>query len=220
MRYAVWICGAGKNIGVAAVDKVADFNGVTVIEADSVQLAVEIFEQSSERKIRRYVLDLESRLFGDMTLRAYKFLYDATIERGNQYLQFYDNGVRKIPDITIRDWRFLIDDDMEFEGICLDKEKTIKLKSKFKNDEIVLCHELIHAYESMLPERYRQFLTVFLFNRLQSNIPSLIDKITLDSHVALSSHSPLFFLKSLDLDLRLNKPLGTFYAYDRDKILF
>jgi len=74
---------------------------------------------------------------------------------------------------------------------------------------------MIHAYEYMLPENYRQFLTIMLFDKLQKRIPRLLKKIKKDMHTLLQIHEPLFLLKSFDLDLRLRKPLGTVYNYER-----
>jgi len=50
---------------------------------------------------------------------------------------------------------------------------------------------------------------------LLPKIPKLEEMILIDIHIGNYVHSPFFMLKSLDLDLRLKKPLGTIYSYGR-----
>lgn len=85
----------------------------------------------------------------------------------------------------------------------------------------IILHEMIHAYEEMLPEHLRQLLTIFLYDQLVAKInkKNLLKLIYSNSHVnlAVPFHGPLFMLKALDLDLRLKLPLGTVFAYGREE---
>lgn len=64
-----------------------------------------------------------------------------------------------------------------------------------------------------------------LYNKLNPEIPDLDDKIAgranilsgMDIYIQGGKHDILFFLKSLDLDLRCGYKLGTVCGYDRDR---
>jgi hypothetical protein len=87
---------------------------------------------------------------------------------------------------------------------------------------------MIHAYESLLEKRwhvYHDILMISLYNELKSKIDDLDSRILNHTHsipqVRITeqggSHDLLFFLKSLDLDLRCGFKLGTVCGYGRDE---
>lgn len=119
-------------------------------------------------------------------------------------------------------WRFkIVEKTEDWDGHCNHKERLITIVKSEKKNIYMLLHEMIHAYEFMLEENcemYKQFLLIDLYERLLIKVPDLKKKMKLDLHSMLRVHSPLFMLKSLDLDIRLNKPLGTVYAYGREEI--
>jgi hypothetical protein len=119
--------------------------------------------------------------------------------------------------IDLHCWRYIIKDLDGFDGICISDEKLIEMDTKKKDDDITLLHEMTHAYEGMMPETYRQYVAVRLFQKLQYKIPNLISLISADLHTVshVAFHSPLFTLKALDLDIRLGLPLGTVYSYEK-----
>jgi len=120
-------------------------------------------------------------------------------------------------DFAIDSWIFKLDKLDNSSGMCSGSTRTITIDPSRAADEetlnMTLLHEMIHAYEYMLPEMYRQYVAVSLFQKLEPLIPNLMDLINADIQSEIREHSVLFMLKALDLDLRLNKPTGTVYSY-------
>jgi hypothetical protein len=127
-----------------------------------------------------------------------------------------------------------IDDLQDFMAIaiCEDESRIIKIDPKYADNKIVALHEMIHAYVGLLREGepYTSFigiaelLIVRLYADLQKRIPDLdkriIDHQNMIGEEIFAQHGPhdlLFFLKSLDLDLRLNLPLGSVCSYGLDR---
>ena len=113
-------------------------------------------------------------------------------------------------------------------GQANSKERTIVIDPKYAEDKTVILHELIHAHEYIVNERYmfyHDILTLCLYNDLKNKISDLDDRILDHTHIIHGtqishqggSHDILFFLKSLDLDLRLGCKLGTVCGYRRDR---
>ena len=114
-----------------------------------------------------------------------------------------------------------------YGGICDLESRTITIDSERINDQKVILHEMIHAYISNFKgDRLAVFLECLLlrlYNELKIKIPDLDGRIINHAHTIRQedfyghgSHGLLFFLKSLDLDLRLNLPLGSVCSYGRD----
>ena len=85
-----------------------------------------------------------------------------------------------------------------------------------------MLHEIIHAYEVMLPENYREWLLLELDKKLARKITrkQLQSCIDMTLHVVMHHnhyHGLFFLFKSLDLDLRLRWPLGTVFGYGQDE---
>ena len=108
------------------------------------------------------------------------------------------------------------------DGICRSRQKRIVIRcmKDKKSERNNLLHEMIHAYESILPEHMRQYLVIHLYHELSGKIDArkLMRMIDLNSHIDLVVHSPLFLLKSLLLDIRLRLPYGTIYNYGRTEL--
>ena len=92
----------------------------------------------------------------------------------------------------------------------------------------VLLHELIHIYEfalDLVPKFYHDVILICLYNALKDKVMDLDDKIR--NHANIYScdlvaakggdYDILFFLKSLDLDIRLGYKLGTVCSYGQDR---
>ena len=132
----------------------------------------------------------------------------------------------KIP--RLENWVIKIVDEkkMKAGGKCVGERKMIKIaeglnKSKLKK---ALLHEMIHAYEGLHKkdksyEVYRQFLLLYFYGKLKNKIGlEALNEIIengLQFTLLKDLHTPLFLLKSLDLDLRLKKPWGTIHSYRR-----
>lgn len=106
------------------------------------------------------------------------------------------------------------------EGECREEQRVIVIRrnNDKREEDNTLIHEMIHVYEAMLNERLGQLMLIILFDKLSKKIGSKVWKyIYRDNHINSIVHSPLFLIKSLDLDLRTKQPLGTIYSYDRTK---
>jgi hypothetical protein len=128
--------------------------------------------------------------------------------------------------VSIEDHRLRIKAIEGIAGRCEGKLITIH-PDRIDSLEIIL-HEMIHAYENMLSDDLKELLYVRLYAKLKANrklkrqIPDLNYSVLSPAHhsehdfFAMSRsayHDTLFFLKSLDLDLRLGLPVGTVYGY-------
>ncbi len=105
-------------------------------------------------------------------------------------------------------------------GRCDPEKRVIEIDPQHRKDDTALLHEMIHAYEETISRTseyvYLQYLSLRLYSKLARKIrrlPSIIDR----HYFYFQDHSPFFFLKSLDLDLRLQKPLGTVLGYGTTK---
>ncbi|MDR0475507.1 MAG: hypothetical protein LBH43_17770 [Treponema sp.] len=107
------------------------------------------------------------------------------------------------------------------EGIYSHKTQTITVHPDF-NDFITLMHEMIHAYDDQMTHAQAEILTIMLYNKLKCKIKNL-DLVLLawaqyDNQKMLEqngeiAHEVLFLLKSLDLELRLELPVGTISGF-------
>jgi len=115
-------------------------------------------------------------------------------------------------------WIFKLEEMEDCCGQCVGARKTIIIDpaqiSVGEDLNLTLLHELIHAFEFMMPDTHKQYVTLRLFQKLEPLIPGLLDKIETDLHTQSSEHTLLFWLKSLDLDLRLNKSPGAIYSHN------
>ena len=110
------------------------------------------------------------------------------------------------------------------------KTKVVTIDPREAEDMNVILHEMIHAYEweldliSLLP--FWETLLVRLYDSLKGktkNLDNLImayadyenQYVFTTNHYGI--HGILFFLKSLDLDLRLGWPIGTVMGYGISK---
>ena len=100
----------------------------------------------------------------------------------------------------------------------------IVIGENYIDDDTVIAHELIHLHETIL-EEYLPYACDIVFWALYQDLKTKIknlDKI-ISRHLSLlnirdinregGKHDLLFFVKSLDLDLRLGKELGTVFDY-------
>ena len=104
--------------------------------------------------------------------------------------------------------------------------KTLHISSKAEDFDCTLLHELIHLHESILenaPSYFHDMLFWALYTDLRLKIPKLDEIITSHAHILNGEqlyllgggHDTLFLLKSFDLDIRQNYPLGTIFGYGR-----
>lgn len=105
--------------------------------------------------------------------------------------------------------------------------KTLTVDPRAVDDDHVLLHELIHLAEDNLDrvpdsQIFRDAMFWNLYMKLVSQIGDLPNRInafmSMDNLVRIhedgGAHDLLFFLKSLDIDLRHGWPLYTTFGYD------
>lgn len=182
---------------------------------------------NEERGLCARAIDLEETYFSDMTLKDYSKLGEYQTKKGDAWVPVISSlDESGILDISYG-WRFTIVRDSEWSGRCTPGEKLIEIDEAYKDDDVVLLHEMIHAYESLLTteglEVYKQYLIIDLYERLLPRIPDLRDLLLADANIISAEgtgfvHGPLFLLKSADLDLRHEWPLGTTHGYGRQDV--
>lgn len=126
--------------------------------------------------------------------------------------------------------RFYIVDSNEFDGCFYQTETKIEIIPKYKSDKSIILHELIHFYECQLTRYFpaaAELLILRLYKELSSKIEDLDDLIRDHCDAAFQDvtfskknagkHGLLFYLKSLDLDLRCGYELNTIRGYNDDE---
>ncbi len=173
-----------------------------------------------EYELQGLCFDCEEEYFEDMLLKDGSLLNDI-IEIVSEVTDGIFLGIDKL--------RLYIVDNDDFNGCFYRSENKIEINKKYATDKSVILHELIHYYENQLEEQFepfiRELLVLELYNKLLPKIKDLRERIF--KHCELYSytetfkgkgnHGVLFFLKSLDLDIRCDYPLGTVCGYGRDK---
>ena len=183
-----------------------------------------VFSQRSadEKRLITRSFEYEEKYFKDLSLEEFdKELTAYEVMKKGKRVRVC-NGFSQDFELGMDKWRFLIVDDLGSAGAeCNELEKIITITRKHKGSKTILLHEMIHAFEAMLAEEcktYKQFLILKLYQRLKPKISNLMKLIYINCHRESLIHSVFFMLKSLDLDLRLKKPLGTVYLYGRRKL--
>ena len=166
--------------------------------------------------------EYENDYFEDMTLQKNSILYDV-VEDEDEYTDGIFTG------ISCENLRFYIVDNDRYAGCFYPTERKIEIDHRYVNNKEIILHELIHFYEWQL-ERHvsptiRELLMLRLYNKLKPQISNIDELITLhcdtfeNYHTFYSGgqHGLLFYLKSLDLDLRCGYSLGTVCGYGREE---
>ena len=177
---------------------------------------------SEETNLYNKACDFEELYFTDLTMKEYEAELAIVIDEETE-TEFREDLTEDGEGTIQYNWMIKIGElEDNVGGYCDETERVICIDKDRTDNDLALLHEMIHAYIGMLASHYHQFLTLKLYLKLQSQIPRLVELLTLDIHNRIgcrdSGHGPLFVLKSLDLDLRLDKPLGTVYSYGRQEI--
>ena len=109
-----------------------------------------------------------------------------------------------------------------YGGYFEQKSMKVRIGPNSVDDNVVILHEMIHMYEVILekiPSIYRDKIYLELYHKLKEKVPNLdalIEKQTaiFEEQVDkqdLRTHDVLFFLKSLDLDLKMGYELKTIF---------
>lgn len=173
-----------------------------------------------EYELQGLFFDCEEEYFEDMLLRDGSLLNDI-IETVSEVTDGIFLGIDKL--------RLYLTDNNSFHGCFYRSENKIEINRKYATDKSVILHELIHYYENQLEEEFppfiRELLVLELYNKLLPKIDDLRERIFrhcelysyTETFKGCGEHGVLFFLKSLDLDIRCGYPLGTTCGYGRDK---
>jgi len=196
-------------------------NSVKTMTADDQRLSTAIFEY-------------EDQYFEDFTLKPDSILHDLLVyevqdKKGNTFEDFDDlPAVMELGE----NYTFKIKKLKNCIGVCNTRLMKITIDPEYAENSAVILHEMIHAYIDLFKKsKYAIIETLFeclllrLYNDLKTKIPDLEKRIIEHTHTigqedfkGKGSHGLLFFLKSLDLDLRLGLPLGRIYGYGRENI--
>lgn len=182
------------------------------------------FNSSQEEKaLRNKVCLYQDRYFADMTLKKYaRELMKINLEKGQSYIR--TDIINDLYNALPGEWRFaVVPDTPEWCGVCYPDDRCIEITKSHRNNKSTILHEMIHAYDALLSPYpwYKEWLMLRLYRDLSRKIPEIDTYLSRDAHpdiVIDVLHGTLFALKSLDLDLRLKKPLGTIYDYGRDDL--
>ena len=184
-----------------------------------------------------YTSDEEFALFQQVAFLSAEFFDDMSFEEYSivgKYGKLVDGGIHpaleKLQNIDWESYTFCVGEfeNPEFLASFDPRTKTLTVSEKYLTEDYVLLHELIHIHEHILdtlPAYYRDILTLSLYNDLSPKLKKrgndldamlasfclIVNEGMMDS--AGGTHSPLFFLKSLDLDLRKGYPLGRVLSY-------
>ena len=180
----------------------------------------EWYQQRSEdeKRLQYRAMKCEAAYFKDMSLDILRKHLAGTAPAATG--TFHEKWLDEVFALTLVKWRYVLNGGLEYRGRCDTHEMMIEIRPEDKDDDIVLLHEMIHAHEFILSEAselYKQHVLLSLYKRLSRKVPALIDAVTTDRRLAVDAgHTPLFMLKSFDIDLRLEKPLGTVYSRSRN----
>jgi len=189
--------------------------------------------ERQEYQLFHDIYEYEAVYFDDMTfqvndedsiLREFLYVEMTDLNTGTTY-QRYDDTIAKLSSLKYWISGFYVKDlPPGFAGAFNNENGCIEISPEHINDKVVILHEMIHAYIyilSQVDDYYRDVLFLCLYKNLSSKIEDL-DKLILYHnntwHAEITrsqggSHGILFYLKSLDLDLRCGYELGTVYRY-------
>lgn len=147
----------------------------------------------------------------------------------------YDNYDGFLPveivEFSYDGFRYLVDTKLsDCVGYFENQSLTLCVKDIEDNNSIL--HEMIHLHENLINNLNGQFyyhdcLVYTLYSQLRGKLDNLDELI--EFHINLQNqneigmvggeHDLLFLLKSFDIDLRLDVPLGTIFCYGYEDIL-
>ena len=180
---------------------------------------------TEDLELHMAVLEYEDEYFADMTLKMNSILKD--------FLAFsYEDGVEDsydlYCDLEAYHYRYYVKKLEGYAGITDLGQRTITIDPKYAKDKATILHEMLHAHENIISELtpfLRDVLMFCLYKKLKEEVSELDNRILDHIHILHGveitnqggNHDILFFLKSLDLDLRNGFRLGTVCAYGRDE---
>ena len=203
------------------------------MDAEEKQIPVTTTKRSfnSDNRLRLLAAIYEDRYFKDVRMEVMGLknrYFKHQIEHDGRLLEVYDDSMGDTGISIMHKYVFLYqemgEENKNLSGLCDVEKREIWVNSETvttdEDIELTLLHEMIHGYEGILPENYRQLLVLFLYEKLAKRIGKRkLDRfMKIDQNSILLVHTPLFLLKSLTIDLARRLPLGTIYAYRREEM--
>ncbi|MDE6749305.1 MAG: hypothetical protein K2K21_09655 [Lachnospiraceae bacterium] len=179
-------------------------------------------------ELHMQILQYELEYFKDMLLKDSDLKKYATGMDGDNECSFEDVFNLHF-DLENNKYTYYIMKLEDCAAECNREDRTITFDPEYASNKTTILHEMIHAYENIIDSMQltliREIIFLHLYNKLKPEIPDLDDKIAghanilsgMDIYIQGGKHDILFYLKSLDLDLRCGYKLGTVCGYDRDK---
>ena len=130
----------------------------------------------------------------------------------------------KIRYFDITQVQFKVEQLSDLYGYYDRTAKVLCIDTEYINDTPTILHEMIHVYEELISEyRYLHDIAYWnIYNVLKEKIPHEIDELITEQANTLyqveyinmgGTHDILFYLKSIDLDIKMKYPIGTVYSY-------
>ena len=158
-------------------------------------------------------------LFDDMTFKQGSTTGDYLLRNG-EYKEYGKN-------LTITGNQFIVttDETSIYDAYTNIEDKIIVINKKHIHNRATILHEMIHAHELILTQDnplLKEIVLLELYAYLKERLPNLDTWIFNHANIHHNNdvakiggyHSLLFFLKSLDLDLRCNYEPFTVFGYD------
>ena len=166
----------------------------------------------AEGALKEKIYELNEKLFADLTFED--LLEEDTNNPGDCIMQPLDID-------PLHHTRYIINSNLKVLGKYDPMDNTITFHPDHLLDEHI-THEMLHVYEYFYDKNplMKDFWITRLYSRLRPRVKKLdgyccqlglMSGKVLDNH--FGQHGILFLLKSLDLDIRLNLPLGRVFGY-------
>ena len=185
----------------------------------------------AEEILNSKVLEYEKAYFEDMTFQPGSIAGDIFVECEQQiFSKLKHREYWDIPGagfhLSIKKYTFKIKKMRGADGMFVRRKGLIFIRPEYSSNRNVILHEMIHAYDWTLdlcfPYPLRDVLIIRLFDELKNRIANLDKLLMTFCHYPRQyrvingregEHGVLFFLKSLDLEIRLDLPIGTISGF-------
>ena len=178
-----------------------------------------------EEALYDLMFEFEEKYFEDLTLTKFEHSKITKVEHEGGEIEYANIDVFKV---TIAECLIKIMDPDTKESVAaeyeVNEDAMIFYKGNYeRGKKETLLHEMIHAYDHYLIKYnnlWRDYLVLFLYNKIlktvgKRRLQKMMDTECNTLFMASTAHGIFFLLKSLDLDIRLNKKLGTIFGYGR-----
>lgn len=184
----------------------------------------EWFENKTEieHDLELFIL-LQEDLFSDMRFDKGSITEDYLLRNGRHLI--FETGLS----LDEQYFRFIAEDVAKYDAYTDISSRKIVVDKKHIKNKATILHEMIHAHEFILEKRKPLLKEIVLLELYKDLKPKLSQKnIDIDTWIfnhaniphnedladAGSEHDLLFFLKSIDLDIRCGFELLTVFGYD------